>query len=200
MWLPSGIVDCDNFSDKDITFDNLANLCFTQRAWANVIDMRWPVSNHSYLSGIICAHLLKNKEWDEKDRYRAIVLSFLHDSEEVFVTDIPTPFKSEDTRQIGDNIRNAIFDFLDIQNDDKMQCIVDLSDIISLFWEVKFGYKHWKDVGLTAIKPVFIKRCHKLLKYGISIQTIQSTIVWVGLTDIVTNQEIAEMGDENAKQ
>jgi hypothetical protein len=197
MWLPSGIVDCDNFKEKDITFDNMANLCYTQRAWANVAGINWSVSNHSYLSAIICAHLLRNKEWVEIDRHRAIVLTLLHDSEEVFVTDIPTPFKSRDIKQIGDNIRNMIFKFFVVESTEydqkeRLNSAVELADILSLFWEVKHGYKHWKDVGIGCIKPRLITRCRRIIYHDIYPSSVKDTFEWVGIDDLISWDEISK--------
>lgn len=191
MWLPSGIVDCSNFKNSDITFDNLANLCYTQRAWSNVTSLNWSVSNHAYLSAIICAHLLRNDELNKEDKYRAIVTTLLHDSEESFITDIPTPFKSDETRKVGDNIRSMIFDFLGIEGTSndldadrrirRIKSVVELADIISLFWEVKHGYKHWESAGYDCILPVLIERCRRMIYFDIRVTSIAETLKWVGI-------------------
>ena len=137
MWMPNGIVDCDSISEEDFTFDNFSNLCHTNRAWAVNSDKFWPVTNHCYLTSLICSHLLRNGELSLDEKQKAIIYSMFHDIEETFTTDIPHPFKHKEIKTLSDDMRNSILGFLKLEYTETSKNIVGLCDILSLYWEVK---------------------------------------------------------------
>jgi hypothetical protein len=188
MWLPDGVVDCDTITEKDLSFENLSNLCHTNRAWASNSDKFWPVTNHCYLTAIICSYMTKNGELTDDERQKAIIYSMFHDIEETFITDIPHPFKHKEIKILSDNIRdNILNNFLNIKYSDTtkhglVKTIVNLCDILSLYWEVKNEGAEWINFSADNILGNRLKKCvNEVIMVGISPKSVLDTFVWLKL-------------------
>ena len=182
MWAPSGPVDITGLNEKDMTLDNLANLRHVTRAWDITGARGFTVTDHAYISSLICAKLLSKIGVSTTFRFTAITACTFHDCEEAFMGDVATPLKTPALRKVGDSIRDQIFGYLGIGEVSKCHTIVKFCDICSLIYEIKSsGYPHYNDLFIDVLGDILVGAFVALQIDGVPTKTIIEVLDWLGI-------------------
>lgn len=174
MWLPSGLVNIKYATDEDMTLDNLGNLINTDRYHKKI-----SVSDHCYITTLICAKLLKGyAEISENRRNKIIVQCLFHDCEEAFTGDIPTPLKTEEIKNVGDKLRKEIFNYLSLETEitESEKDVIKFCDFCALIYEIK-DYEHFNRLFKTILLEELNTRIIK-----VRLEDRFEFLSWIGLS------------------
>ena len=182
MWGPDGPVDITKLGSEHMSLNNLANLRHVTRAWDIAGVRGFSVTDHTYITTLICARLLRDIPVSDDFKSRALVACMFHDCEEAFMGDIATPLKNNMVGAVGDEVRKTIFSSMHLPKLNELEFIVKFCDICSLVYEIKIsGYPHYDRLFTEVLREIVAKRALMLVVQDIKPKHIIETLEWIGL-------------------
>lgn len=109
----------------------------------------WNVGQHSLCTAFIALYWAKHRKYNEKKRDALVTLAMTHDLHEAVTGDILPYFKTQEVREMIDEIQGDITGYFGIKHDSQLEREVKLIDMVGFLYEIHGSpMRHPKNITL----------------------------------------------------